>query len=187
MSRAVTASAWAWVMICVAVVVLSCGLKNYLAVLVTGTAWCPYLCPSWFAYDTFDEVPVLAQLFAAQRYVEAQLQGLVDRVWPDVWNLGTRLLFAPLVEESLYRGPLYLARAQARRPWWWLVGALLVVAFALSHGRSGLALVPLLVLGLCSLWLIRRTGRFWPSIMLHVLHNFFFTSAIVYRSLWASD
>ena len=35
----------------------------------------------------------------------------------------------------------------------------------------------------CSLWLIATTGRFWPSVALHFLHNFFFSSVLVYQSL----
>jgi membrane protease YdiL (CAAX protease family) len=174
-------------MITFAVVVLACGLKNYLSYLVSGTALCPYLCPSWLGWDTLEELPVLGTLFAAQAEMQAVLQGLADRVWSDHWNLTTKLLIAPLLEEAIYRGPLFLGKRWVHTPWWWIIGFLLSLVFALSHGRSGLALLPLIVLAICSLWLIAATGRFWPSITLHVLHNFFFTSAILYQSLWVGD
>ncbi len=35
-------SIWPRVLACLAVVVIACGVKNYLAVLVSGTALCPY-------------------------------------------------------------------------------------------------------------------------------------------------
>ena len=174
-------------MITFAVVVLACGLKNYLSYLVSGTALCPYLCPSWLGWDALEEIPVLGNLFAAQAEVQASLQGLVDEVWSDDWNLTTYLLIAPLLEEAIYRGPLFLGRRWAHTPLWWIIGFLFSLVFALSHGRSGLALLPLFMLGMGSLWLIMATGRFWPSITLHLLHNFFFTSAILYQSLWVGD
>ncbi len=174
-------------MITFALVVLSSGLKNYLSYLVSGTSLCPYLCPSWLGWDVLEEVPLLGSLFAAQAEVQAVLQGLADRVWPDKWYLTTRLLIAPLLEEAIYRGPLFLGRRWAHTPPWWIIGFLLSLAFALSHGRSGLALLPLVVMGICSLWLIAATRRFWPAVMLHVLHNLFFTSEILFHSLWISD
>lgn len=187
MPRPRTVSTLTLVMITFSVVVLSCGLKNYLSYLVSGTSLCPYLCPSWLGWDGLEEIPVLGTLFAAQTEVQTLLQGLADRVWQDNWNLTTYLLIAPLLEDAIYRGPLYLGRRWAHKPLWWIIGLLLSLVFALSHGRSGLALLPLVVLGICGLWLIAATRRFWPTVMLHLLHNFFFTSAILYQSLWASD
>lgn len=174
-------------MITFAVVVLACGLKNYLSYLVSGTALCPYLCPSWLGWDALEEIPVLGILFAAQAEVQAVLQGLADGIWSDDWNLTTNLLIAPLLEEAIYRGPLFLGRRWMHTPLWWIIGFLLSIAFAVSHGRSGLPLLPLIVLGICSLWLIVATQKFWPSIVLHMIHNFFFTSATLYQSLWVSD
>ena len=180
-------SAQVWILITFAVVVLSCGLKNYLSYLVNGTALCPYLCPSWFARDDLGTILVLGQLFEAQAGIQTVLQGWANQVWSDSWNLTTFLLIAPLVEEVIYRGPLYLGRRWNNTSLWWFCGTLFSIVFALSHGRSGLALLPLFVLGMGSLWLIAATQRFWPSIVLHVLHNFFFTSAIIYQSLWVGD
>jgi len=180
-------SARVWIMITFSVVVLSCGLKNYLSYLVSGTVLCPYLCPSWLGWDSLEEIPLLGNLFMVQTEVQVKLQDVVDLVWPDHWRLATHLLIAPLLEETIYRGPLYLGRRWAHTPMWWIIGLLLSLVFALSHGRSGFALLPLVVLGLCSLWLIAVTRRFWPSVTLHILHNFFFTSAVLYQSLWVSD
>lgn len=174
-------------MLTFAVVVLVCGLKNYLSYLVSGTALCPYLCPSWLGWDVMEELPVLGGLFTVQTEALAGIQGFVDQVWSDDWKLTTRLLVAPLLEETLYRGPLFLLRRWGHTPLWWIFGLLLSFVFALSHGRSGLAILPLVALGMGSLWLIMTTQRFWPSIVLHLLHNFFFTSAILYQSLWIGD
>ncbi len=180
-------SVWLLILACLAAVILACGLKNYLIVMVSGTVLCPYLCSSVFHGDLLFSFPLLEQLFKVQIWVQDKFQGIIDQVLVDKWNLATSLMFAPVFEEFLYRGPLFLTRALAHNPLWWLIGAGLTVVFALSHDRNGLALLPLIVLGICSMWLISTTQRFWPSIALHFLHNFFFSSVLVYQSLWVND
>lgn len=180
-------AAWLRTLACLAVVVLACGLKNYLLVLVTGTAFCPYLCSSPFRTDLLFAFPFLESLFETQRWLQEGLQGLVDTLYRDPWNLSTSLIFAPLSEELIYRGPMFLTRGFLRPALWWPAGILLALLFALSHGRNGLPLLPLLVLGVGSLWLIATTNRFWPAVVLHFLHNFFFSSALVYHSASFGD
>ena len=178
---------WLLILACLAVVILTCGLKNYLIVIVSGTALCSYLCPSFFDAEFFFSYPYLEPLLEARSWIQEKFQGVIALVLVDRWNLGTSLLFAPVFEELIYRGPLYLSRGFAHNSLWWVTGAGLTLVFALSHGRSGLALLPLIVLGICSLWLISASRRFWPSIVLHFLYNFFFSSVLVYQSLWVSD
>ena len=143
--------------------------------------------PSVFGVDLFFDYPILGQLFEAQTWILEKLQEVSNLVMIDNWYLATSLLFAPVLEELIYRGPLFLSKGLFPNYLWWLIGIGLTVVFALSHGRNGLALLPLFVLGICSLWLISSTQRFWPSIALHFLHNFFFSSVLVYQSLWFSD
>ena len=131
--------------------------------------------------------PYLEGLFSAQYWVQERLQALPEMRWNDPYKLATVLIIAPLLEEVIYRGPMFLSRNTAIRPLWWMIGILLSVLFAVSHDRKGLALLPLFVMGICSLWLIASTHRFWPSIGLHFLHNFFFASVVVYQSIWVAD
>ena len=188
MPDAGTRDIWLRILALLAVVVLACGLKNYLTYLVRGTSLCAYLCPSVMRTELFFDFPALEQLFAAQRWAEEQLQRIPGLLGiDDRFRLAASLVFAPVVEEAIYRGPMYLARRTSRRFLWWTTGLLLAALFALGHGRSGLALLPLFVMGAGSLWLISRTQRFWPSLVLHFLHNFFFTSVLVYQSMWVSD
>jgi membrane protease YdiL (CAAX protease family) len=187
MPNSPTSSIWLRVFACLGVVIIACGVKNYLAVLVTGTPLCPYLCPSVFPSELYFHYPLLESLFEAQRWVLEQTERLADALFLDPWNLAATLLFAPIYEEVIFRGPMYLARRFADKSLWWVIGAALAAIFALSHGRNGLALLPLFVLGICGLWLIAATQRFWPTIVLHFLHNFFFSSALVYHSLSLGD
>ncbi len=175
------------ILACLAIVVLTCGLKNYLIVIVSGTALCPYLCSSVLGLDLFFDIPILEQLLEVQTWALEKLQSTTNLFLIDKWSLATSLIFAPLVEELIYRGPLFLTKKILPNSLWWLIGAGLTLVFALSHGRNGLALLPLITLGICSLWLISTTQRFWPSIVLHFTHNFFFSSVLVYQSLWISD
>lgn len=176
---------WLRVLACLALVFLACGLKNYLIYLSSGTALCPYLCSSVF--EVKYSISPLEHLFTAQTWMEKKFQGIIALFFIDKWNLFTSLAFAPVIEELIYRGPLLLTRRLLHNSLWWLLGIGLSGIFALSHGRSGLALMPLFVLGICSQWLIFKTHRFWPSISLHFLHNFFFSSVLIYQSLWISD
>ena len=175
------------VLACLAVVILACGLKNYMIAAVSGTSLCPYLCSSVFEVDLVFFAPFLNTFFETQVWLLEKSQGIVDLVLTDKWRLATSLLFAPVFEELIYRGPLFLTLGMLRRSLWWFTGTVLTLVFALSHGRSGLALLPLMILGICSLWLIATSRRFWPSIVLHFLHNFFFSSVLVYQSLWIND
>ena len=175
------------VLVGLAVVLLACALKNLSAHFLRGTWLCPYLCPSAFRWRGADDLFGLSQLFRFQEWLMVSTHALVGRLVTDPWNLFGKLVVAPLAEEAIYRGPLYLARRYARSTGWWVAGAVLTVVFALSHGRSGIALLPLLVLGAFSLWLVAATGRFWPSVALHALYNFFFVSQMVYQTQWMSD
>lgn len=175
-------SSWLRVLVCLAVVVIACGIKNFLAVVVSGTAWCPYLCPSLFPTELFFSFPVLESLFEANSWAQARSRDLVGLFFEDRWNLAAALVFSPVYEELVFRGPMFLARRWSGSLPWWLIGIALSLVFALSHGRNGLALLPLIVLGICGLWLIATTRRFWPAVALHFMHNFFFTSVFVYQS-----
>ncbi len=187
MSVVYSRASWLRILTALSLVLLSCALKNYLAVLAAGTPLCPYLCPSLMGVDRAFDLPPLAQVFSAQARVLEWLQYRSGLLLKDPHLLATALLFAPVMEEAIYRGPMYLARGMQSRSWWWSLGLLATVVFALSHGRGGLALLPLLVLGTCSLWLIATTRSFWPSLALHFLYNFFFTSVAVYQSLLLGD
>lgn len=180
-------SIWLRVLACLAIAVTACGLKNYLAVIVSGTAWCPYLCPSVFPVELFFSFPLPEWLFETQRWTQGKLQGFADLLFVDPWNLATSLVIAPVYEELVFRGPMFFTRGLVKNFLWWFIGISLAIMFALSHGRNGLALFPLLVFGICSLWLIATTYRFWPSIALHFLHNFFFSSALLYQSSLVGD
>lgn len=168
-------------------VLLLCATKNYLAFLISGSGWCQYLCPSAFGWDVIEDAPGLKQLFMLQRALLSLPQKLVDQYITDQWDLVTYLITAPVVEETIYRGPMYLARSRSGRLIWWLTGLILACVFALSHGRSGIALLPMIALGVYNLWLVARTKRFWPAIYLHFLYNFFFVSVLLYQSPWITD
>lgn len=178
---------WSRILTLLAFVLLAYAVKNYLAFLASKSDLCPYLCPSPMGGEVPFDLPLLGALFSAQLWVLESLQAIAATPLQDPYSLATALVFAPLLEETLYRGPMYLIRGMKSRVLWWSLGSILTAVFALSHGRSGLALLPLIALGGCSLLLIANTGRLWPSIVLHFLYNFVFGSVMVYQSIWAAD
>ena len=118
---------------CFALVLLTCAAKNYLAVAVRDTALCPYLCPSLLGRDWLVfSLPVLEQLFAWQHALQDALQGLVQRYWSDPGAFATTLAIAPVLEEAIYRGPLYLARGRLRSGLWWLLAGPLYLLITYS-------------------------------------------------------
>lgn len=176
-----------YVLVGLSIIILVCAVKNYVAFFVRDTFLCHYLCPSAFGLEFLQEAAGFKQLFLAQQWLLSLHQETANRLFVDRWNLVACLITAPVIEEFIYRGPMYLTRAWASRKSWWLCGLLLVCAFALSHGRSGVALLPTLALGAYNLWLVAKTGALWPAITLHFLYNFFFMSVLLYQSIWISD
>jgi membrane protease YdiL (CAAX protease family) len=185
--RAGMPETWMYVLVCFALAALVCAAKNYLSVSLQGTPLCGYMCPSVFGERAFALPTSLDWFFALQIGVEEQVQSLFNGLWNDRFLLITGLVSAPVLEECLYRGPLYVFRDRAGSIVWWGAAVLLSVVFALSHSVSGLSLLPLVTLGLASAWLIFRSQKFWPSIALHFLYNFFLLSVTVFQSLYWVD
>jgi len=178
---------WMYVLVCFALAALVCAAKNFLSLSLQGTPVCGFLCPSAFGDRGFPLPTSLDWLFSIQVGAEAQLQAVFDTWWNDNYLLVTGLIVAPVLEEGLYRGPLYVFRRWSEQPLWWAAGIFLALLFALSHSRAGLSLLPLVTLGLASAWLIARTRKFWPSIALHFFYNFFLLSVTVFQSLYWVD
>jgi membrane protease YdiL (CAAX protease family) len=184
--RLPAAGAWRGVLMCFAVVLLFCAVKNYLVYLLQGSPLCAYLCPSLFGGRTGFLPGFLTDIYQYQVWLEDMGQFYVDVHWSDPYRVASFLLIAPVLEEALYRGPLFLLHDHAPVPWWWVAATALGALFAFSHDRSGLLLLPPLVLGLSSAWLIAFTGRFWPSVALHLMNNLYFLSITFYQSLYSS-
>ena len=50
-----------YILYCLAVVLLSCALKNYLFYFLSDTAYCQYLCPSTFGREVFSQPEIINQ------------------------------------------------------------------------------------------------------------------------------
>jgi len=179
---------WQAVLLCFAVVLLLCGLKNYLIYLVQGTDLCPVLCLAPFGSRGIDAPAALDALFRFHRSIVEEVVWYAQIYLDDEFKVVGTLFAAPVVEELIYRGPLFLLRKRSSKIVWWALAVILCIGFAWSHQRRGLLLLPVLALGMCSAWLISATQRFWPSLALHVLHNFYFLSIDFFRSAaWGMD
>ena len=186
-TRVDNVAVWKYIFICFTLLILCCSIRNYVVYFLYNTASCNYLCPSflgrngivlpWFLQNFFDFQSWLIQLgqdgFGVSGY--------------DKRMLLSSIIVAPVIEEIIYRGPLFVLRRYLHLFVWWCSALFLSVLFALSHGFAGLSLLPFIVLGLASSWLILRTKRFWPSLVLHSVYNFHVVSYPLYQSLFWGD
>jgi membrane protease YdiL (CAAX protease family) len=169
-----------------AVVLLACAVKNYGIYFVAGTPLCSLLCPRMLDGRAAGLPAAVLAFFEAVAWLEDAVQSEIDLVLDDPYRIFSSLAIAPVLEEAVYRGPLFATKRYSRSPLWWLSAVLLAALFALSHERSGLLLLPPFVLGLVSAWLIAATGRLWPGVALHVSNNVYFLSITLYQSIYLS-
>lgn len=79
-------------------------------------------------------------------------------------------VYAPIVEELMFRGVLFPAVSQATRRVW--VGVLVSsLVFALIHQQGPVAWPSLALIGATAAWVTYRTGSLIPAIIMHALHN----------------
>lgn len=97
-------------------------------------------------------------------------QGLVNRVIPDAYNVASMIVATAVLEEVQYRGPLWLLKKCPAYVWW--PAALLVnTLFLLSHNTAPIFLAYIFVFAMMCAWLVRKTGKLWPSVVLHMIYN----------------
>lgn len=178
---------WVCILLCFSLTVLTCSLMHYLVCAVHTHDSCRFLCPSYLTKDSIVFPYVLEKLFALQSWLLLVNQNLLGVAGSHKNLIFSNLILAPLVEESMYRGPLYLLKKHVGFRIWWLLAVFLCAIFVLSHRTFGLSILPIIVLGLASSWLVIKTQRFWPSIVLHFLYNFQAISLAFYQSfVWGA-
>ena len=95
---------------------------------------------------------------------EAQMR-TIPHAWAATFVLA--VLFAPVAEETLFRGVLFKALDREWRGWRAVAGSALF--FAVYH--PVLAWLPVGALGVCCALLFRRTGSLAPAVALHMAYN----------------
>lgn len=79
-------------------------------------------------------------------------------------------IYAPIVEELMFRGVLFPAISQATKRVW--LGVLVSsLVFALIHQQGPVAWPSLALIGATAAWVTYRTGSLIPAIIMHALHN----------------
>ncbi len=178
---------WKYIFLCFGSVILSCSLKNYLIYLLFITSSFQSLWPSILSYRSLSSPGFLQWLFNFQNWIIQVGQNSFNLLLNDRINLFSCLIIAPFLEEALYRGPLLVIIKFVNYHVWWLLAVFLSILFSLSHNLTGLSLLPLSTLGLSSSWLIIKTKCFWPSLMLHIMYNFYVMSYPLYQSMFWGD
>lgn len=176
---------WVCIFLCLSLIVLTSSLMHYLVCAVHTHDSCRFLCPSYLSGDAIVYPYFVEKWFALQSWLLLVDQHLLGGAGSQKNLMFSSLILAPLVEETMYRGPLYLLKKHVGFRTWWLLASFFCVIFILSHRTFGLSILPIIVLGLASSWLVFKTERFWPSIVLHFLFNFQAVSLPFYQSfLW---
>lgn len=158
---------------------------RYLVLAIHNSALCSYLCPNPLAAQHLALPHFLQQGFALQAEFVRGVIAFFAVTDSQASFLLARLVVAPVLEEGIYRGPVYLLKNMKSVYLWYGLAGVLGLLFVLSHHSAGLTYMPLVVLSVGSVWLIARTGRFWPSVLLHFLYNFQIVSRPFYDSfMW---
>jgi membrane protease YdiL (CAAX protease family) len=117
---------------------------------------------------------IVAYLFLSIGYValvgEPHQQNIAENVGPVAVQLALIAVFAPIAEETCFRGMLF-GGLRERLP---RLGAALISGsiFGLLHGFEGISVVPpLIAFGVILALLYERTGSIVPGILLHMLNN----------------
>jgi membrane protease YdiL (CAAX protease family) len=118
--------------------------------------------------------------------VEPRLQSAVEAIqdqatpaWQQFALTGLAVVFAPIIEELMFRGVLYRWMRDKGRPWLALWGTALL--FGLVHFNA-VAFIPLTLFGALLAWLYQRTGNLLVPIFTHCFFNLCNVLAIFY---WA--
>lgn len=179
---------WKCILVSFSIVLLACAAKNYFVYFWHDVSFFGLLCPSIFGTHSLYVTPTfLVYFYEFQSWLERTAYSVFLDYFDDQLQVCYLLIIAPLVEEILYRGPLFLLRNCLNSKIWWGFAIVLSAIFAHSHGFYGIALLPLFVLGMCCSWLIKDFKSFWPAIMLHFLFNFYTLSFSLYQSLFWGD
>ena len=115
-------------------------------------------------------VTLFLKLYGANSQMPANATNfIVPNTSIDKWCLFAMwVVAAPLFEEWLIRGVLYRS---LRRNWSvWMSVAVSAVLFATLHPVAGC--IALVTLGTMTALTVEKTGRLWPSIMVHAGYNF---------------
>ena len=115
-------------------------------------------------------VTLFLKLYGADGQLPANAtKFIVPNTSIDKWCLFAMwVIAAPLFEEWLIRGVLYRS---LRRNWSvWISVAVSAVLFATLHPVAGC--IALVTLGTMTALTVEKTGRLWPSIMVHAGYNF---------------
>ena len=176
---------WKSILVILSIVILSCGIKNYLIYLWHDSAFYWFISPSVFGEHSLYVTPVfLEKIYRFHNWIGETAQSFILHFYNDRLEVFLILIIAPIAEELLYRGPLFFLKNHLRSSIWWGLAVVFSLIFAHSHGLYGIALLPLFVLGMGCSWLVKVSKHFWPCIVLHFLYNFHTFSFSLYQSLF---
>lgn len=106
-------------------------------------------------------------------WVRNLIQNFVNKILQDPYNITSFVIVTAIIEEAFYRGPLVVLRKYfyCSIRIWVLIAIFLNVWFLLNHHAAPIFLLCIAGLSVSSTWLAYKTGKIWPSIVLHMVYN----------------
>lgn len=152
--------------------------------LLTSVSRRPLLYSVLLVFASMFALNILVQSFELENLLEEQLTALSHNV---VGAL-TISVFAPLLEEVLFRGAIQGYMMRKFKPWTAIICSALV--FGLIH-MNPVQIVYATLLGIIFGWIYYRTGSLLPVILGHILNNSFATivtlSGVEEESITSAD
>ena len=139
-----------------------------------GTSW--FTAVLFYSLNDLKLISFLRLLFEPIIAMNAFLHDLikvlfVSYICKDPYGFVINFLTVPIFEELQFRGPFYLLKRYSGEIWWKLVAVVVCLIFAVLHKKGLPALFLIFSLSVANIWLIHKTKRFWPTILLHAVYN----------------
>ncbi|MBR5686570.1 MAG: CPBP family intramembrane metalloprotease [Prevotella sp.] len=159
------------------VIVSSAVYSLVLLVIFLACRWCvvertylrsrPYGVLFWVVIAALGTI-IPSEWLAGQLDLPDSNAELFQGIMASPWGYLSICIFAPLVEEVVFRGAILRALLQSYRPWI----AIVVSALFFAAAHFNLAQMPhALLMGILLGWMYWRTGSIIPGILLHWVNN----------------
>lgn len=145
----------------------------YLRAFLEGTGLFGFLFPTAGYGLTIPPITSLMERWAGLYSVFFEKATLVGWGWilqisPTKGIFFGNILYLPAVEELLFRGPLLILRKATNAFWWYIPAIIFWLGYSFTQIRGPFDLFIMLVAGAALTFLVKLTGRLWPSVLLHI-------------------
>jgi membrane protease YdiL (CAAX protease family) len=123
-------------------------------------------------YGVYTQIPLVKYIRVLAVGINHTFHSMLPN-FGDAWMMCMGAwLIAPIFEELEFRGLLWWFNKKMSKGWYIAASLVSSLIFALCHDVPPGYCITILLGGLTFCWLIRQTGRIWPSMLCHSVYNF---------------